>query len=50
VAFIAFENVARLGVERWGMHEFCWMSLSFFGFWWLILWRARSTAVPRQIA
>jgi hypothetical protein len=29
------------------MHEFCWMTLSFFGFWWLIVWRGRNAATPR---
>jgi hypothetical protein len=47
VAFILFEQLARYGVERWGMHEFCWMTMSFFGFWWLILWRARSAVKPK---
>jgi hypothetical protein len=39
VAFIGFEQVSRLGVDRWGMHEFCWMFLSYVGFVWLIWWR-----------
>lgn len=43
VVFIFFEQIARFGVEQGGMHEFCWMSLSFFGFVGLIAWRARST-------
>lgn len=47
VAFIMFEQLSRYGVEQWGMHEFCWMTISFFGFWWLILWRARSTVKPK---
>ena len=47
VVFILFENLARYGVEQWGMHEFCWMTLSFFGFWWLILWRSKSTVRPK---
>jgi hypothetical protein len=47
VTFILFEQLARFGVERWGMHEFCWMTLSFFGFWWLILWRSRATVKPK---
>jgi len=42
VAFIFFEQIARYGVEQ-GMHEFCFMTLSFFGFWWLILWRRAAT-------
>jgi len=48
VVFIALESLARHGVAHWGMHEFCWMTLSFFGFWWLILWRARSTVLPKR--
>lgn len=47
VAFIGFEQLARLGVERWGMHEFCWMTLSFIGFVWLIAWRGRAVARAR---
>ena len=47
VVFILFEQLARYGVENWGMHEFCWMTLSFFGFWWLIVWRSRSTVRPK---
>jgi hypothetical protein len=39
VVFILFEQLARLGVERWGMHEFCWMAMSFLGFIGLIRWR-----------
>ena len=50
VAFIAFEQVARYGVEQWGMHEFCWMSLSFLGFIALIAWRGRSTVMPKPVA
>lgn len=45
VAFIFFEQIARIGVERWGMHEFCFMTLSFIGFWWLILWRRKQPTV-----
>jgi hypothetical protein len=44
IAFIGFEQISRAGVERWGMHEFCWMTLSFFGFVWLIWWRGRARA------
>jgi len=50
IAFIMFEQLSRYGVEHWGMHEFCWMSLSFLGFWWLIVWRSRSTVKPKLIA
>jgi hypothetical protein len=49
VAFIMFEQLARYGIETWGMHEFCWMTLSFFGFWWLIVWRSRSTVKPKPV-
>ena len=44
VAFIMLEQLARFGVERWGMHEFCWMTLSYIGFVGLIVWRGRPTA------
>jgi hypothetical protein len=42
ITFILLEQLARRGVERWGMHEFCWMTISFFGFAWLIHWRGRA--------
>lgn len=44
VAFIAFEQAARFGVERLGMHEFCIMTLSFFGFVGIIAWRGHASA------
>lgn len=44
VVFILFEQLARHGVEQWGMHEFCWMTISFFGFVWLIGWRGRAVS------
>jgi len=44
ITFILLEQLARRGVERWGMHEFCWMTISFFGFAWLIHWRGRAMA------
>ena len=46
IAFISFEQLARKGVEAWGMHEFCWMALSFLGFVGLIRWRATSKVKP----
>jgi hypothetical protein len=46
VAFIGFEQLARYGVMNWGMHEFCWMALSFLGFPWLIWWRGHAKVVP----
>ncbi|MDX2142945.1 MAG: hypothetical protein SFV19_06300 [Rhodospirillaceae bacterium] len=42
VAFIGFEQLARAGVERLGMHEFCWMFLTYGGFVGLIWWRGRA--------
>ena len=32
------------GEQQWGMHEFCWMTISFFGFVWLIGWRGRAVS------
>lgn len=49
VAFIFFEQIARYGVEHWNMHEFCWMTLSAFGFTWLIWWRGRQ-GPPRRLS
>jgi hypothetical protein len=42
VAFIVFEQLARLGVKRYGLHEFSFMAVSYFGFIGLILWRQRA--------
>lgn len=47
VVFIAFEQLARFGVERLGMHEFCWMAISFIGFAWLIRWRGTTSVALR---
>ena len=44
---LGFEQLARYGVENWNMDEFCWMSISFLGFVWLIRWRGKSKVVPR---
>ncbi|MEO7385457.1 MAG: hypothetical protein ABIX37_00825 [Gammaproteobacteria bacterium] len=41
VAFIALEQLARLGVEGYGVNEFWFMAASFLGFVSVILWRAR---------
>lgn len=49
VAFIAFEQLSRYGVEHWGMHEFCWMAMSFVGFVGLIYWRGHSTVPPQSM-
>jgi hypothetical protein len=45
LAFIGFEQIARAGVERFGMHEFCWMSITVGGFVWLIWWRGRAAPI-----
>jgi len=42
VAFIGFEQLARLGVLRYGVNEFWFMAASFFGFIAVIVWRGRS--------
>jgi hypothetical protein len=42
VAFILFEQLARLGVKSYGLHEFDFMAISYFGFIGLILWRERA--------
>jgi len=47
VVFIFFEQIARYGVEQWGMHEFCWMSLSFLGFVAVIWWRGQANSQPK---
>jgi hypothetical protein len=47
VAFIGFEQVARVAVHRFGLHEFWIMLASYFGFLFLILWRGRSASARR---
>ena len=42
IAFILFENIARLGVNRLQINEFWFMLIAFFGFTTLILWRGRT--------
>lgn len=42
VAFIAFEQLARLGVKRFGLDEFLFMAISYCGFIGLILWRGHA--------
>jgi hypothetical protein len=46
IGFIMAEQLARYGVANWGMHEFCWMTLAFFGFVWLIRWRGQAPVRP----
>ncbi|MEZ5566517.1 MAG: hypothetical protein R3F24_13895 [Gammaproteobacteria bacterium] len=41
IAFIGFEQIARLGVERYGIHEFWFMAASYIGFIAVIVWRGR---------
>lgn len=42
VAFILFENIARFGVDRFGISEFWFMLIAFFGFLALIFWRGHA--------
>lgn len=44
VLFIGFEQLSRLGVERFGVNEFWFMAASFLGFVGVILWRGRASA------
>jgi hypothetical protein len=46
VGFIGAEQLARYGVANWNMHEFCWMTLAFLGFVWLIRWRGKAPVRP----
>lgn len=39
VAFIGFEQLARLGADGYGIDEFWFMAITFFGFVAVILWR-----------
>ena len=45
VAYILFEQMARWLLQSYGIHEFWFMLVAYFGFVWLILWRARARAV-----
>lgn len=47
LTFIGFEQLARLGVEGYGVNEFWFMAGSFFGFIGLILWRGRQSVAGR---
>jgi len=49
VVFIAFEQVARVIVSK-GYNDFWVMLVSYFGFLWLIMWRARSQSEVVGIA
>jgi hypothetical protein len=44
VAFIAFEMTSRIGVQRFGLHEFVFMAVSYAGFIGVILWRGRAVS------
>jgi hypothetical protein len=46
VAFIGFEQISRAGVDKFGMHEFCWMTLSYLGFVSVIIWRGKALKTP----
>jgi hypothetical protein len=46
VAFISFEQFARLVLEKYGVHEFWLMLMAYCGFLWLILWRGKASARP----
>jgi len=39
VAFIGFEQLSRIGVDRYGVNEFWFMAATYFGFIAVILWR-----------
>ncbi len=41
VAFILFENISRFTVNGFGISEFWFMLIAFFGFLFIILWRGR---------
>ena len=41
IGYIFFENIARFGVSRLGLHEFWFMLIAYFGFIGLIVWRGR---------
>jgi hypothetical protein len=41
VAYILFENISRFGVNGFGISEFWFMLIAFFGFLAIIFWRGR---------
>lgn len=44
IAFIGFENIARIGVDDLGYSEFWFMLASYIGFVFVIVWRGRATS------
>ena len=46
IAFILFENVSRFFVDGYGISEFWFMLVAYFGFLWLIVWRGKATKLP----
>ena len=44
ITFIAFEQLARLGVEKYGVNEFWFMAAAFLGCIAVILWRGNRSA------
>ncbi len=45
VVFIAFEQIARYGVEQHGVNEFWFMATSYIGFIAVIVWRGRARTI-----
>ncbi len=41
IAFILFESLSRWGVENYGIDEFWFMLISYFGYLGIILWRGQ---------
>jgi hypothetical protein len=48
IAFIIFENISRFFVNGYGVNEFWFMFIAFFGFVTIILWRGRRRKNPTQ--
>ncbi len=40
VAFILFENIAKFGVENYGINEFWFMLIAYLGYLGIVVWRA----------
>jgi hypothetical protein len=48
IAYMGFEFIARY-IVKMGCHEFWVMLMAYFGFLWLIMWRAKGESLGREV-